>query len=317
MLSFTLLILVSHQTFYGGLAFEAHSLPELPGIKPMPHTGIEAALEPELGRTLVDDQVEEGKKMMTGTGQDVMPALPELPELEALPNMDFKMNEENLHPKEDLSIVDKEESPSMEKAPSEEFRIPADDAPLDSIEREQRSMEAQAANEIQEATLRASMRRAQNLQAKVHGMKKGLRAEALRRRVELDQKRFVKARAAAETFQRRTNMVATSRIEKADQRAAEMVREAVAKSKAYRKKVRDEANVAISRAKKEATELYEDARSELSSDKRKAQASIKAHAAYEKAEAVAYEAEKEAQRVREEASNGVGKKGGHVFYLSL
>jgi len=104
-------------------------------------------------RTLVDDQVEEGKKMMTGTGQDVMPALPELPELgrqnvqlcmicmsiescmyhnlsrtliiissslvnvlpEALPNMDFKMNEENLHPKEDLSIVDKEESPSMEK----------------------------------------------------------------------------------------------------------------------------------------------------------------------------------------------------------
>ena len=112
-------------------------------------------------------------------------------------------------------------------------------------------------------------------------------------------------------------MVATSRIEKVDQRAAEMVREAVAKSKAYRKKVRDEANVAISRAKKEATELYEDARSELSSDKRKAQASIKAHAAYEKAEAVAYEAEKEAQRVREEASNGVGKKGGHVFYLSL
>jgi hypothetical protein len=77
--------------------------------------------------------------------------------------------------------------------------------------------------------------------------------KGLNLQVQLDATRFKRATIAAKTFTHKTLLVAKSRIQKADEEAAEMVRAAIAKSKQIKLLAVQEAKSAVSKAVHQAT----------------------------------------------------------------
>lgn len=132
------------------------------------------------------------------------------------------------------------------------------------------------------------------------------RVQALSKQVTLDGKRFQRATVAAKTFTHKTLAVAKSRIQKADEEAAEMVRAAVAKSKAMKLHALMSAKAAVKKAVQQATVLKEDARSELASDTRKTNVAIATEneikADFEEAEAQVWKVMDKAEHAKAVAS---------------